>query len=484
LNRGEAMRIFLVTVIFLSAFTSKSDIGFLLHESIGNPWFMKKKVDTGFLTQGGHGAILVSDLCAETPTRLRKCQPGEEAGVVISRYDGLSKEDYDWIAVPVSWYFYGVSSREQKPLFATGQVYEKLAEKFYEQFLSLSIKSQRGGELPPGRWRDTVAASFRRDIYSFNIRYDNNSEANILKPLNESLNHSSFEFFVRNCSDFAGDFFARYFPAFNRTNAADTGLTSPKGVARSVAQLGQSLPPSHYNVSFYEQVPGDYDRSRNNLFPMENAIRNPKYAVLLIHYQPVLQVAFALTWGLVFKFNPRQEYLNHFSNQVSTLSYAYAQLSESYDRVSEEVRRAEVSGSNLAQLKALQSRREILEKISLVQKSIQTFREVSFGTDAGWKEFQQTVELLKTQSELPSHLFEKLEKNGKFQWEGNSLVLIWNSPKGIKHAVVAGENVGTGDQELVRWIRIARLSYFARSKKENRPQLTQLRQEFEEVLGL
>src|ERR1700757_2357604 len=51
----------------------------------------------------GHAAVYLSRVCAETPTLLRRCQPGE-TGVVISRYHGVA--GHDWIAVPLVPYLY------------------------------------------------------------------------------------------------------------------------------------------------------------------------------------------------------------------------------------------------------------------------------------------------------------------------------------------------------------------------------------------
>jgi len=38
---------------------------------------------------GGHSAVYLDHVCAETPLKLRACRPGE-LGVVISRYKGVA----------------------------------------------------------------------------------------------------------------------------------------------------------------------------------------------------------------------------------------------------------------------------------------------------------------------------------------------------------------------------------------------------------
>src|SRR5258708_33443447 len=63
----------------------------------------------------GHAAVYLSRICAETPTLLRRCNPGEQ-GVVISRYHHL--EGRDWVAVPLLPYLYAVDNPGDVPLYA------------------------------------------------------------------------------------------------------------------------------------------------------------------------------------------------------------------------------------------------------------------------------------------------------------------------------------------------------------------------------
>src|SRR5580700_3940216 len=59
----------------------------------------------GTVNPTGHTAIYFARICAETPTRLRRCEPGE-MGAVISRYSDVN--DYDWVAIPLIPYLYSV----------------------------------------------------------------------------------------------------------------------------------------------------------------------------------------------------------------------------------------------------------------------------------------------------------------------------------------------------------------------------------------
>src|ERR1700726_1266704 len=65
--------------------------------------------DAGPFAGTGHTAVYLSRVCADSPTVLRRCQPGE-TGVVLSRYNGIAGRD--WIAVPLIPYLYAVGSPE------------------------------------------------------------------------------------------------------------------------------------------------------------------------------------------------------------------------------------------------------------------------------------------------------------------------------------------------------------------------------------
>ena len=68
---------------------ARADIALFLEEPHG---------EFGAFNPTGHAAVYLSDVCAESATKLRNCFPGEH-GVVISRYHRVA--GYDWIAVPL-----------------------------------------------------------------------------------------------------------------------------------------------------------------------------------------------------------------------------------------------------------------------------------------------------------------------------------------------------------------------------------------------
>src|SRR5215467_1189851 len=66
----------------------------------------------GTVNPTGHTAIYFANICAETPVKLRRCEPGE-LGSVISRYSDVG--GYDWVAIPLIPYLYSVEDISMVP---------------------------------------------------------------------------------------------------------------------------------------------------------------------------------------------------------------------------------------------------------------------------------------------------------------------------------------------------------------------------------
>jgi hypothetical protein len=65
-----------VAMLTMGAVRARADAALLMEEPYG---------EFGAMNPTGHAAIYLNHVCAETPTRLRACRPGEP-GAVISRY--------------------------------------------------------------------------------------------------------------------------------------------------------------------------------------------------------------------------------------------------------------------------------------------------------------------------------------------------------------------------------------------------------------
>src|SRR5258708_7329546 len=77
----------------------------------------------GGMNPTGHAAVYLSRVCSQTPTRLRRCGPGE-SGVMISRYHRVA--GYDWMAIPLTPYLFAVEEPADVPLFVDAQTVAQL----------------------------------------------------------------------------------------------------------------------------------------------------------------------------------------------------------------------------------------------------------------------------------------------------------------------------------------------------------------------
>ncbi len=110
----------------------------------------------GSINPTGHSAIYLNRVCAETPTMLRRCNPGE-TGVVISRYSRIRK--LDWVAIPLLPYLYAVEKAEDVPEQADRATVEKLQNEYAEAHL--------GHWSPWPRERDTTRRPYGRNCWAW-----------------------------------------------------------------------------------------------------------------------------------------------------------------------------------------------------------------------------------------------------------------------------------------------------------------------------
>src|SRR5215471_20275190 len=120
----------------------------------------------GALAGTGHTAVYFSRVCAESPTVLRRCQPGE-AGAVISRYHSVG--GYDWIAIPLIPYLYAVEKPADIPLIANAKLEASLRDRYRRKHLENVAPDLPSGETPAGNWYELVGSAYDRTLYGFQI---------------------------------------------------------------------------------------------------------------------------------------------------------------------------------------------------------------------------------------------------------------------------------------------------------------------------
>jgi hypothetical protein len=240
----------------------------------------------GAMNPTGHAAIYLTRVCAETPTRLRRCDPGEQ-GVVISRYHRVA--GYDWIAIPLISYLYAVDDASQVPDAMNPELETHLRDTYRRQHLEALAPDRPDGGMPGGEWIQLVGASYDRKIYGFQVETSEAQDDALIARLNMRSNRSHFNLLYRNCADFARSIFNFYYPHSMRRNfIADTGITTPKQDARSLVKYCRHHRDLEFTTFVIPQIPGTIHRSGRIDGVVEAFIKSKKYVMPLAVFHPFL----------------------------------------------------------------------------------------------------------------------------------------------------------------------------------------------------
>ena len=180
----------LMCLFLLGAPEMRADAALLLEEPFGS---------FGAMNPTGHAAVYLSRVCAETPTRLRRCNPGE-IGVVLSRYHHIA--GYDWIAIPVIPYLYAVDQAIEVPQAVDAYTVDFLRDRYRRDNLSEIIPDEAGEQTSKGEWSQLIGAAYDRKIFGFEIQTTEAQDDQLIAVLNSRKNKSHFNLLFRNCADF------------------------------------------------------------------------------------------------------------------------------------------------------------------------------------------------------------------------------------------------------------------------------------------
>jgi hypothetical protein len=251
--RTTAFALVFFAIFALSAARSHAQAALLMEEPYG--FF-------GSVNPTGHNAVYFARICAETPVKLRRCEPGE-MGAVIARYEGINGDD--WLAIPLMPYLYSVEKTTDVPVYANRPAVNRLRERYHEaQLLSL------GDHLPPGSfmrggWTELIGVSYERRIYAFRFDTTEQQDDELIDRLNDSKNRAKFNLLFNNCSDFARRILDFYFPGtFKRSIFPDAGVTTPKQLAYKLERYSCKHPEMHLTIYALPQIPGYRRHSHSN----------------------------------------------------------------------------------------------------------------------------------------------------------------------------------------------------------------------------
>lgn len=284
-----ALAIFFLASLVAGGARAHADAALLMEQPYGH---------FGSMNPTGHAAIYLDRICAETPTRLRMCSPGED-GVVISRYHRVG--GYDWIAIPVVPYLYAVEHVEDIPSTATAALESELRDDYRRKYLLAiapnATPAEAAGEPPHGDWTQLVGASYDRTIYGFEIETTREQDERLIALLNDRRNVAGFNLLYRNCADFSRNVLNIYYPhAIRRNFFVDLGITTPKQVARSLTKYARRHPGLEFSVFVIPQVPGPIPRSHPVYGVVESMVKSKKYIVPLAVLSPHLTAGMVVAY--------------------------------------------------------------------------------------------------------------------------------------------------------------------------------------------
>jgi hypothetical protein len=296
----------------------------------------------GTLNPTGHDAIYFARICAETPVKLRRCEPGE-MGVVIARYSDIAK--YDWVAIPLIPYLFSVEDPAVVADRVDRETVNRVREQYHEaHLLSLGENIRRGGFLHGG-WAELVGVSYERRMYAF--RFDTTEEQDdaFIVKMNADENRSHFQLFFSNCADFSRAVLNFYFPrSFGRSVFPDAGVTTPKQIAYKLVKLGRKHPEMHLQVYDIPQVPGYRRHSRSNKSIAESLVTTG-YAIPITVLCPYLAGGLLVDFLVRGHFNLIPKDAQRLSpNSLATLTFP-AEPTENPVSASIQVHSAAPSGS-------------------------------------------------------------------------------------------------------------------------------------------
>ncbi|HSS95864.1 MAG TPA: hypothetical protein VLK33_02475 [Terriglobales bacterium] len=256
----------------------------------------------GFFNPTGHAAVYLSRVCAESPTKLRRCRSGE-LGAVISRYHKVGGRD--WIAIPLIPYLYAVEHVSDIPDFADASAVAQLRNDYRQAHLQDVVPDDAELETPKGEWIQLVGSSYDRSIYGFAIETSEAQDDALIKWLNSKKNRGHFNLFFRNCADFSRNVINFYYPkALHRSIVADAGITTPKQMAKCMERYSRKHDELKSSAFVIPQVDGTFKRSTPVRGVFESLVRSKKYVVPLAVVYPWAATVGGTAYLTRGRFNP------------------------------------------------------------------------------------------------------------------------------------------------------------------------------------
>ena len=441
--RASILPAFLVCLSIAFACTRASaDVGVVLNESLD------ESMDR--ITGTGHMAVYFSNICADSPTKLRLCGPGE-LGSVMSTYINIGEDRrFDWNIVPLNIYLYGVEDSRNRPIFASFKIKHALEERYRQNYLSGLCDTSSCQTSGKSEWREMVAATLIRGMYFFVVDTSVQQDRQLIEEFNNAPNENHFNGATNNCADFARRIVNTYFPhAASRDVLNDFGMTSPKAVARTFTHYALRHPELNLRVMHFAQVPGPIKRSSEVRAGTEQLFRSKKLLVPMIVFADEALPVVAASYMITGRFNPNKEFEKHPATNLSP--------------------------DDLMSFPRLQTVAEQDESTQIV------------GTSDEWKSYRKALHTeIEENNDLPevydrSHFFKLLDGKGSVSLDRDGAAWMQLSENGeILIVGVSSSNVlaGQSDPQLSYELLRARTSVFLKSPKHRRETMLEFHQDW------
>jgi hypothetical protein len=250
----------------------------------------------------GHSAVYLSRVCAESPLKLRRCEPGEW-GVVLSRYHNIA--GYDWVAIRLIPYLYAVDKPESIPLFAEPKLVSFLREKYLTNIRE-NLPDGRG-EAKDASWYELAGSAYNRTIYGYKVETTPAQDDALIRKFNDDPNRESYNLIKRNCADFVKDVINFYYPkSTHRSVINDLGVTTPRQVAKTLVKYGKRHDNAQLSAFIIPQVPG-MKRSRPIHGVTDSILLAKKYMAPLMFLHPVMAGSVGVAYWAGWRFHPAKD---------------------------------------------------------------------------------------------------------------------------------------------------------------------------------
>jgi hypothetical protein len=239
----------------------------------------------GTLMPTGHVSLYLDRVCADGPTRVRMCTPGEPQGVVIARLNAIGP--LDWIASPVMDFLYGANDPAKVMTYAKASDVSDMQEIYRRQHLLELFPDETENSKSSDEWWETVGAAYIRKLWGYRLATTEEQDEQFVAMLNAQPNVHRYHLHRTNCADFVADAVNFYYPGAVKTNnVADLWLMTPKQVARGVWSYGMKHPEAGLKIIQIPQIPGELRRSRPLRGATDMLLKTKRYLLVELIIQP------------------------------------------------------------------------------------------------------------------------------------------------------------------------------------------------------